>query len=111
LMRGSEERKKTDQEDVVDLIASYLKGHEIKFSQMLDRLENRIFAEVNPDELRNYGSISIQDKRGPYMVEYGQIVKSNHGVHGLELSTDRGYVIVFSGPDKHGKQPLQRGRA
>jgi len=90
-------RKKVEQMDVMDLIINCLSEHEKKFDQLIDKLENKVIRQLDAEELRQYGMISIEDKRSPHSINYGKIVKSSYGVNGLELSTDRGYIIVFSG--------------
>ena len=90
-------RKKVEQIDVMDLIINCLSEHEKKFDQLIDKLENKVIKQIDAEELRQYGMISIEDKRGSQTVNYGRIVKSSYGVNGLELSTDRGYTVVFSG--------------
>jgi len=98
VLKDSEyDRKKIEQIDVMDLIINCLREHEKKFDQLIDKLENKVIKEVNAEELRQYGTISIEDKRGPHSTNYGKIIKSSYGVNGLELSTDKGYIIVFSG--------------
>ncbi|MCW4049120.1 MAG: hypothetical protein NWE89_05220 [Candidatus Bathyarchaeota archaeon] len=82
--------------DVMDLILNCLTEHEKKLSHLIEKLENIIINEVNPEELKKYGVISIHDKRGTIWGNYGNIIKMNYGVNGLEFSTDRGYIVCFS---------------
>jgi len=85
-----------EQIDVMDLIINCLTEHENRLSHLIEKLENIILNEVNQEELKKYGVISIQDKRETFWRNYGNIIKTNYGVNRLEFSTDRGYMICFS---------------
>jgi len=104
MIREGEVQNNSEKIDVLDLIINCLREHETKFDQLLGRLEEKTDKEINSEELRHYGLILVEDKRGPGMSNYGQIVQSKYGVNGLELSTDKGYVIVFSDSEKDRKE-------
>ncbi len=52
-----------EQIGVVDLILNCLTEYEYRVSHLIEKLENMIITEVNPEELEEYGVISIHDKR------------------------------------------------
>jgi len=70
--------------------------HENKLKEFITLFE-KLNSELSPEELKQYGAISIHDKRSPHWTNYGQIIKRKIGVNGLELTTDRGYTLCLSG--------------
>ena len=82
---------------MIELILDSLKQHENKLNRFIEIFEEKIQSELDPEELKHYGAVSIHDKRSPHWTNYGQIIKRKNGVNGLELTTDRGYTLCLSG--------------
>ncbi len=81
----------------IEKILENLIKHENRLNTFINMFEKTMGTEINPQELRQYGAISIHDKRNPHWTNYGQIIMRKMGVNGLELTTDRGYTLCLSG--------------
>jgi hypothetical protein len=80
----------------IENLLGRLEQHNLKLDEFIKLIE-KMNNELNIEELRQYGQVSIHDKRSPNWVNYGHIIKRRIGVNGLELTTDRGYTLCLSG--------------
>ena len=82
--KGSKGKKSIEN---IDFVLNSLIQHENKLKEFITLFE-KLNSELSPEELKQYGTISIHDKRNPHWTNYEQIIKRKIGVNGLELTTD-----------------------
>ena len=83
-------------EKTIDRIINSLIQHEKKLDNLIITLEEKI-TEIDPEELKQYGAVSIHDKRSQNLTNFGQIIERKIGINGFEITTDRGYTLCLSG--------------
>jgi hypothetical protein len=87
----------------IEQLLENLVEHEKKIQQLIEILSKKV-TELSPEELTQYGAVSIHDKRSQNLTNFGHIIKQKMGMNGLEITTDRGYTLCLLGDCMEGAQ-------
>ena len=85
---------KTNQ--TIEQLLEKLIEHEKKIQQLIEILGKKVTG-LSPEDLNQYGAVSIHDKRSQNLTNFGQIIEHKMGMNGLEITTDRGYTLCLLG--------------